>query len=599
MKKLSTALLAVAAVAANAQIKQTWSNTLYDENQSWYAADSAVSAFGQSYSLYLGVGTGIRILCHDGNGNGVWQRNYETYTGNRGARMVIDGANNLVVAFQDENFVTHVAKFDGAQGTLLWDTNLQQQSAILYASLKDMALDGSDNIVLLGTTTSGPVIQKLSPAGQTLQARTATSDTGGYQAEDLAVAANGQIYALMASPGFTTRRMEALTPNFSLRYAKTWPLLRPYSATVAADRNGRVCATELKNNETIVIRTFANTNGNPTVAESPVPGRNVVRVESLFDANLHLAIAGTRSEDGANQVFCEWYGVTDTTASLIRRAGTAVPGYAMPQRIVTDAFGQTYVAAAVGDESSTGMLFAFDENRVDPVWSFVEPNVDHSAGQMAAAVGRWGQLNLVTTLGDVTTYQGTSYIRQLGFRNLLINGQSFTGGRTITGTVNFYSNDGMDRSVAMTSNTSFATIAPTTTVTAGNSQATMSVDLKPTAIRRAVRIEGSFAGTKRSVVFYIEPPVASGLTVYPTSVKGGASVNGSARINGAAPAEGIVVNLTSNDTAAIVPSSVTVPEGAITKAFQVNTIAVGAKKTVILTATTGSVSKTALLTITP
>lgn len=599
MKKLTISLLAIAAVSAPAQIKQTWSTSVYNEAASYMAVDTAVSTFGHSFSLYFAIEGGARITCHDGNGASVWQQEYPTLSSNRGARLVVDSSNDLIFAFQDENSAMHVAKVSGTSGAIIWDLNLPQQTSINWQKLKDLALDGQDNIVLLGMTPSGPVVQKISTNGASLQARLPTSDNGGYQAEDLAVAANGQIYALLASPGFTTRRMEALTPNFSLRYARSWPLLKMNTGSVAADRNGRVCATDMKGNDTIVIRTFSNANGTPTVIESPVAGRYLVGIKAEFDANLHLVIGGTRTENDVHQAFCEWYGVTDTTASLLQRAYGTLPSYGVMQRFFTDAFGQSYIAAAIGAEGIKGTLIAFDENRTTPVWNFEETFGERNANQMAASVGRWGQVALSTTLGDTTTYQGSSYVRQLGLRNLLINGQSFTGGRTISGTVNFYSNDTMDRSVAMTSNTPYAAIAASTVVTAGNSQANMSIELKPTAVRRAVRIEGSFNGAKRSTVFYIEPPVAAGLTLYPTTVKGGGKSNGSARLNGAAPAGGLGVNLSSSDTAAIVPSSVTVAEGAITKAFQVNTTTVSSNTNVVVTATTGSTSKTAMLTITP
>ena len=91
----------------------------------------------------------------------------------------------------------------------------------------------------------------------------------------------------------------------------------------------------------------------------------------------------------------------------------------------------------------------------------------------------------------------------------------------------------------------------------------------------------------------------SSLTLNPTSVTGGSLSTGTATLSGAAPSGGVVVSLSSNNSVATVPSSVTVPAGATSKTFSVTTQTVTATTTAVITGTAGGVSRQASLSVTP
>lgn len=602
MKKLTIALLAIAAVAGQAQIKQTWTETLTDPSLNYWVESTAIATNGSVFTLSMADGYNTRLTSHDGLGNLQWTKTYSTMDTDEGGRLIADAQGNILFLYRTPVGNAHVMKVDGTSGGALWNASVPARQ------VDAIEVDGSGNIVILGYNggaTDGPVVYKISPDGVLLQSRETTPETQGYRPRRLAVSANGQIYTVSwkSINGTTYERLEALTPNFTVRYANTWAG-NNYGAQLdlASDRNGRVCVTEIQsgNNPSLQVRTFSS-NGTPTLVALPIAGVGIYENNADFDANGRLVVGSSGFQNGLYFSDVRWFSVTDTTVSPIQRSKvsfTADHGFWI-RKLVCDSFGQTYLTGVLSGTVPKTATYAFDESRTAPIWDRAESFPISSSPRYDATVGRWGQVASVASFGDPTSEVGVAYIKQLGLRNLLINGQSFTGGRTITGTVNFYSSDTMDRTVNMTSNTSYAIIAPTKTVTAGASQAGMSIELKPTSVRRAVRIEGTFGGAKRSALFYIEPPVASGLTVYPTSVKGGTNVNGSARINGAAPTGGMVVNISSSDAAAVVPNSVTVAEGAVTKAFTVNTNVVSQQKTVTLTATTGTTSKTATLTITP
>jgi hypothetical protein len=96
-------------------------------------------------------------------------------------------------------------------------------------------------------------------------------------------------------------------------------------------------------------------------------------------------------------------------------------------------------------------------------------------------------------------------------------------------------------------------------------------------------------------------PVAVSLlsvTLASSSVVGGNSVQGTVRLSAAATSA-TVVNLVSNSAAATVPASVTVAAGVASANFTVNTIAVSAPTSAIISGTLNGISRSATLTINP
>jgi len=92
----------------------------------------------------------------------------------------------------------------------------------------------------------------------------------------------------------------------------------------------------------------------------------------------------------------------------------------------------------------------------------------------------------------------------------------------------------------------------------------------------------------------------SSLTLSPASVIGGAQFStGTVTLSGPAPASGAQVLLSSNNSAASVPSSVTVAAGAPSATFPVSTRAVAASIPVIISASYGGLTLKATLTVNP
>ena len=95
------------------------------------------------------------------------------------------------------------------------------------------------------------------------------------------------------------------------------------------------------------------------------------------------------------------------------------------------------------------------------------------------------------------------------------------------------------------------------------------------------------------------PPGAIYLTISPNSITGGSGATGTAYMNGQAGAGGFNVNLQSDNLAASVPSSVTIPQGSSSVDFPITTTTVTQNTTVHITATATAPPVQATLTVTP
>ena len=150
------------------------------------------------------------------------------------------------------------------------------------------------------------------------------------------------------------------------------------------------------------------------------------------------------------------------------------------------------------------------------------------------------------------------------------------------------------------SNPAAAQVPASVTVPAGLGFATFNITTSPVAADTPVTITGVFNATRTAVITVLAPPNAlASISLNPASVVGGSPSTGTATLTSAAPAGGRVVTLSSNNPAATVPASVTVPAGLTTKTFPVTTTAVAGTTTATISGSAGGATRTAALTISP
>ena len=123
------------------------------------------------------------------------------------------------------------------------------------------------------------------------------------------------------------------------------------------------------------------------------------------------------------------------------------------------------------------------------------------------------------------------------------------------------------------------------------------VSLKSTTTDYVATVGGSDTILAPNPVGQPCPVSLSSVTLKGAQITGSYTIGGTVTLTDAAPSAGEQVTLSSDNAAAAVPSSVTVPEGQTSADFSVSTNAVGANTKVTISATAGGVTKTATLSV--
>jgi trimeric autotransporter adhesin len=183
-----------------------------------------------------------------------------------------------------------------------------------------------------------------------------------------------------------------------------------------------------------------------------------------------------------------------------------------------------------------------------------------------------------------------------------LNPTTITGGNNSTGTVTLTGpapNGGIMVSLQITSTTA-ATVPASATVAAGSTTATFTVTTTAVTTTTAPTITATYGNTSFPAVLTIQPVqlTVTAISLSPTSVTGGSNSTGTVTLSGPAPAGGASVGIQSSNAAAVVPTSVTVPQGATTAPFTITTSAVSSKTTASITVSDGG-TESANLTIQP
>jgi hypothetical protein len=156
--------------------------------------------------------------------------------------------------------------------------------------------------------------------------------------------------------------------------------------------------------------------------------------------------------------------------------------------------------------------------------------------------------------------------------------------------------------IALASASGTVSVPDTVSISTGAGSATFGIATSAVAVTTSTTLAASHGGVTKTTTFTVTaapPPALAALTLSRTSVVGGTSFNATVTLSGPAPAAGVVVTLTSSNSALVqVPPSVVVPAGAAAKTVTVTTAATRRYPTVKLTAAYSGVTRTAMVTVT-
>ncbi|HZH97630.1 MAG TPA: hypothetical protein VEX38_01550, partial [Fimbriimonadaceae bacterium] len=178
----------------------------------------------------------------------------------------------------------------------------------------------------------------------------------------------------------------------------------------------------------------------------------------------------------------------------------------------------------------------------------------------------------------------------------VIGGESTTGTLTLSGPA-----PAGGRTITLTSSSSVIGVPPTVFIRESVSEIQFQISTSRYAGSPATRYVQARSGdvTRTASITVTATPTISTLTLSPSSVKGGQNSTGTVSLNAPAPAGGLVVELSDSSTAIDTPASVTVPAGARSATFVIQTQRVGSTATRQVFATLAGLTKSANLTLTP
>jgi len=222
---------------------------------------------------------------------------------------------------------------------------------------------------------------------------------------------------------------------------------------------------------------------------------------------------------------------------------------------------------------------------------------------------RWNNDILNPAFGNLTA--NDFEVIQLGYNPaasevalsaVTVTPSSAAGGLSRTGTVTLTSTAPAGGVVVnLASSIATAQVPASITIPGNASSANFTVTTSSVYTVMAGSISATYKGVTKSATISLLPPasaVLAALTLNPTTVVGGATSTGTVTLSAPAPAGGIVVNLSSSHPyRASVPDSVTILSGSSTANFTISTTKESRKITAKITASQGSITKTAILTI--
>ena len=150
------------------------------------------------------------------------------------------------------------------------------------------------------------------------------------------------------------------------------------------------------------------------------------------------------------------------------------------------------------------------------------------------------------------------------------------------------------------SNTAVATVPSKIVIPGGATSRTFNVKTTAVASNATANISATYDGLTKSAPLAVTPSSLIGLSLVPATLIGGCTTStGKVTLSGPAPSAGARVTLANTNTAARVPSSVTVPAGSSTVTFIITTLAQSVERTGEVTASYRGVSKSAQLKVRP
>lgn len=194
---------------------------------------------------------------------------------------------------------------------------------------------------------------------------------------------------------------------------------------------------------------------------------------------------------------------------------------------------------------------------------------------------------------------GAAAVMRVQPARLAFSANNVTGGTAVNGVITLPANAAVNQLWTLaSSNSAAASVPASVTLNVNTNQVTFPITVNGVTSNTNVAINARYGGFIVQQTLTLIPSNAGSVVVNPNVVVGGTATQGTVNLTGKAPTGGRTVALTSNKTnVATVPASVVVPAGQSSANFAITTFGVNANQGVVITATTGAVSKTAFFAV--
>jgi hypothetical protein len=345
--------------------------------------------------------------------------------------------------------------------------------------------------------------------------------------------------------------------------------------------------------------TVALSSSNPAVATIPAPSSVTVAAaatSATFTLNSQPVSANTSATISAT------YNNSTKTAALAVQAATPTSFVLSPNTVIG---GKNSIGTvALNGPAPAGAVVNLSSS--NPAVGSVPGSVTVS-GTTATFTVTTHPVSAITSMTMSATYGGitttaTLTVQAATLVSLTLNPTGPTGGNHSIGTLTLSGPAPAGGAVVAlsSSNPAVASVPPpgSVAVPSGATTATGVVTTHPVSTTTPVTIYATYAGVTRTATLSVKPPALVSIAVNPASVTHGTNSTATVTLSGPAPAAGVVVALSSSNTAAAtVPASVAVPGAATTANATVSTKAVSSRTVVNVIAKYAGVTKSAALTV--
>ena len=204
-------------------------------------------------------------------------------------------------------------------------------------------------------------------------------------------------------------------------------------------------------------------------------------------------------------------------------------------------------------------------------------------------------LSITASYGGKTTSCGFAIGASVAVHFVTVSPSTVIGGAVTTGSVTLTAvAPASGTTVTLASSDPSAQVPATLLIPAGSLSATFPITTYAVGANTSVSISAALNGHSANYGLIVSAPTFLGLSFSsPTLISENSVLVATATLNGPAPAGGTVISLSSNSSAASVPASVTIPAGATSATFPIQTYTVSSPVTVTIT---GQHTQTAHLT---